>query len=546
MASDPIPGMETVVATVSGYRGSELVDLIELMTHAGANYIGKLSSANAFTHLVCRKFEGKKYEMAKRFRLIIVNHRWIEDCVKHGKRVPEQLYTLQSGEEVGPLCMKAPLVTKPGSSAKKGKAAADEPRVFGNSEDIIDLGCRSSWQGVLTDSRLLNENSFAEFKQNNSSQKRQNNSVKTNSKKELQSSSMDCFEDPPLSRSLRMENSYPEFKENNSSQKRQTKDVKTNSIKELQFRRRNCFEDPPLSRALRMKESCGHSVRAERNIPRDIGMSMAAEIPRKKRRLVKKNIGSARSVLSDSDSDRECHPTGVQSIHDDRVTILSDDSNDDLDTGYKGGEVGGNHLSTSKDPNISVVNRSIAPETTPQNGCLDAEKLEIGSESDQATKGPLQDFSCVICWTEFSTTRGILPCGHRYCYPCIENWADQLSSRRKISTCPLCKAPFTAITKVDDAITSDQNIFSQTIPSAPKVDISFLIDQGTSNFAAQSASVNVCAECHSLEPEELLVSCNVCRIRRIHAYCQDPPSDTWTCIFCKDLRSLYRSSYHRY
>ncbi|XP_050382523.1 uncharacterized protein LOC126799367 isoform X2 [Argentina anserina] len=498
MASDPIPGMETVVATVSGYRGSELVDLIELMTHAGANYIGKLSSANAFTHLVCRKFEGKKYEMAKRFRLIIVNHRWIEDCVKHGKRVPEQLYTLQSGEEVGPLCMKAPLVTKPGSSAKKGKAAADEPRVFGNSEDIIDLGCRSSWQGVLTDSRLLNENSFAEFKQNNSSQKRQNNSVKTNSKKELQSSSMDCFEDPPLSRSLRME------------------------------------------------ESCGHSVRAERNIPRDIGMSMAAEIPRKKRRLVKKNIGSARSVLSDSDSDRECHPTGVQSIHDDRVTILSDDSNDDLDTGYKGGEVGGNHLSTSKDPNISVVNRSIAPETTPQNGCLDAEKLEIGSESDQATKGPLQDFSCVICWTEFSTTRGILPCGHRYCYPCIENWADQLSSRRKISTCPLCKAPFTAITKVDDAITSDQNIFSQTIPSAPKVDISFLIDQGTSNFAAQSASVNVCAECHSLEPEELLVSCNVCRIRRIHAYCQDPPSDTWTCIFCKDLRSLYRSSYHRY
>lgn len=44
---------------------------------------------------VCWRFEGKKYDLAKQFDMFIVNHRWVEECIQQGRRVPEQPYLWQ-------------------------------------------------------------------------------------------------------------------------------------------------------------------------------------------------------------------------------------------------------------------------------------------------------------------------------------------------------------------------------------------------------------------------------------------------------------------
>ncbi|KAI4388974.1 hypothetical protein MLD38_001254 [Melastoma candidum] len=98
--------MDSVVATVSGYHGSDRLHLIKLVSLSGASYVGALT--NSTTHLICWRFEGRKYEMAKRFRTIVVNHCWVEDCRTSGERVPELTYLLKSGEEVGPLRLEVP------------------------------------------------------------------------------------------------------------------------------------------------------------------------------------------------------------------------------------------------------------------------------------------------------------------------------------------------------------------------------------------------------------------------------------------------------
>ncbi|CAM9261576.1 unnamed protein product, partial [Discosporangium mesarthrocarpum] len=48
--------------------------------------------------------------------------------------------------------------------------------------------------------------------------------------------------------------------------------------------------------------------------------------------------------------------------------------------------------------------------------------------------------SCSICLS-VPTNRGVIPCGHGFCFACILTWS------KTENTCPLCKGRFTTIVK---------------------------------------------------------------------------------------------------
>ncbi|KAI8029009.1 BRCT domain-containing protein [Camellia lanceoleosa] len=492
----PIRGMESVVATVSGYHGSERFKLIKLISQSGASYVGAMNRST--THLVCWKFEGKKYDLHKQFNMLIVNHRWVEECIKQGRRVPEQPYLLQSGQEVGPLLLEVPLVTEKVSLLLPYQSNAHNH----HKGPAIDIEQGLSGHLIGTRSRLLSENLFPELgTSNNSSHKLDKKTVKKSLKHS--STSSRWYAELPLSRLIGVEN------EEQSS--------------------------PSSTQLVRQKRS-----------------TTSAEPPRKGRRLVKKNIVEFVS----SDSEQESNPISVfhqyndlatPSSHSDdtrdkkrlRIRGTSDDRSNDSGRNRNDGLEDLNDVLTPSDLNLHNKDAPATMERTLRDSCSNVNQNLEGTEHIVRLRTST-DLSCVICWTDFSSTRGVLPCGHRFCFSCIQSWADLMASRRKISTCPLCKASFVSITKVADVASSDQKIYSQTIPCDPStMDIFILPDVETPSFGPQPSASPVCSECCCREPEDLLVRCHICQIRCIHSYCLDPPLLPWTCIHCKDLQMLY-------
>ncbi|XP_058187865.1 uncharacterized protein LOC131304590 isoform X1 [Rhododendron vialii] len=489
----PIQGMESVVASVSGYHGTERFKLIKLISQSGASYVGAMNRST--THLVCWRFEGKKYDLAKQFNMSIVNHRWVEECIRRGRRVPEQPYLFQSGQEVGPLKLEMPLVTE--------KASLLLPRQTGAQKDCerpatdIEHGMACHLFG--THSRLLSESLFPELGTSKDTSHRLN---KKTVKKSLRHgcSSSRWYEEPPISTFFGKENEEP---------------------------------SSPSSMLLARHERTSTS---------------STEPHRKGRRLVKKNIMD----FFPSDSEQVRDPLRVRQQQNDLTTPSrpADAMRDKkrLRNRHEGPEdvEEVDDLNDARTFTDSDLHNEVAPaivEKTFQDQCSYGNGNSNGN-AHTARLSASADLSCVICWTDFSSTRGVLPCGHRFCFSCIQSWADLLASRRKISTCPLCKAGFVSITKVDDAASSDQKIYSQTMPYDPSGrDIFILPDGDTTSFGLQPSSTPVCSECCRREPEDLLVQCHLCQIRCIHSYCLDPPLFPWTCIHCKDLQMLYHHIY---
>ncbi|XP_010552274.1 PREDICTED: uncharacterized protein LOC104822671 [Tarenaya hassleriana] len=473
----PIEGMENVVATVSGYHGSERFKLIKLISHSGASYVGAMS--RSITHLVCWEFEGKKYNLAKKFDTIIVNHQWVEECIKQGKRVPETPYMSKSGAEVGLLTIEVPAVSGEGEVTKKLKKPVEiSDKFFGNCEETWGGGASdfSAW----TDSILLKEK---------------------NIESNLQSR-----------RSTRK-------KRNNLSEDKENTGLGECSRKGQRLTKKHSF----------------------RTIV-DIESDQESDINRNEILDNQRNNGRApRQPHSEDENDCVAVETSTR-----QCAGHSETTNWDLDEIEE--TENWSHSSLFKRPRSSHANASNELHRTHDHNGENFNKLESRKEDREATEmtnTPLasSDVSCVICWTEFSSTRGILPCGHRFCYPCIQNWADRLVSRGKDSACPLCKASFSSITKVEDAGSSDQKIYSQTVPSPSSTDnLIILPEQERPNFRALPLA-SACTRCYSREPQDLLIRCHICNFRCIHSYCLDPYLLPWACTHCSDMQMLYNRGY---
>ncbi|EPS63240.1 hypothetical protein M569_11549 [Genlisea aurea] len=94
-----IPGARSLVICLTGYLRADRDDIMTMVSIMGATF-SKPLVANKVTHLICYKFEGEKYELAKKLKKIkLVNHLWLEDCLKAWKLLPEVDYN-KSGFEL--------------------------------------------------------------------------------------------------------------------------------------------------------------------------------------------------------------------------------------------------------------------------------------------------------------------------------------------------------------------------------------------------------------------------------------------------------------
>lgn len=93
-----IPGSKSLCICLTGYQSQDRSNIMRMVDMMGARFTKPLI-AKVVTHLICYKFEGDKYKLAKQMGLKLVSHRWLEDCLKAWVLLPEENYQ-KSGWEL--------------------------------------------------------------------------------------------------------------------------------------------------------------------------------------------------------------------------------------------------------------------------------------------------------------------------------------------------------------------------------------------------------------------------------------------------------------
>uniref|UniRef100_A0ACD5TC94 Uncharacterized protein n=1 Tax=Avena sativa TaxID=4498 RepID=A0ACD5TC94_AVESA len=92
-----IPGSDELQICLTGYQRNDREDIMKMVSLMGANF-SKPLVGGVVTHLVCYKFEGEKYVLAKKLKIKLINHRWLEDCLKSWEILPVDDYSKSSWE----------------------------------------------------------------------------------------------------------------------------------------------------------------------------------------------------------------------------------------------------------------------------------------------------------------------------------------------------------------------------------------------------------------------------------------------------------------
>ncbi|GJN10610.1 hypothetical protein PR202_ga28718 [Eleusine coracana subsp. coracana] len=97
----------------------------KMVSMMGASF-SKTLVTNLVTHLICYKFEGEKYKAAKHVNIKLVNHRWLEDCLKAWEILPIDNYK-KSGWEME--LMETQVMDSEDEAEDAGRASSSNTRI---------------------------------------------------------------------------------------------------------------------------------------------------------------------------------------------------------------------------------------------------------------------------------------------------------------------------------------------------------------------------------------------------------------------------------
>lgn len=481
-----IPGMASVVVSISGYSVVEKIKLMKLINRTGALYTGSLGNGN--THLVCWDFHGAKYCLAKKLRLTVVNHQWFEHCLQAERRLPESPYVMRSGREVGPLLWEPPMVAEVTGHKKIPPSPYQAATPPNCSSPILIRESPSQMHKNCDETRVLAESLTYRNIQENEITKHGRSSSKIMDK-------------------------YVEKQMANTKLHAHTLHDDANIVRTAETYMDNAKSDVP------------QISTSKQNMDKR-GM--------KKRRLVKisdygNKEGLARTGNSSEDKEGNGHLKNLEI------------------EGRRG------QAASSSNTSIEIVDCPSAENIKSSNEAQLRESksgtdTELGIDIETPlvprlpASNPASEISCAICWTESSSSRGVLSCGHRFCFKCIRRWAvEKVSNKKKEPTCPLCLKSFDFITVTNHASSNDQKIFSQTLPEVSDDNIYMVLGENGIAADLQLTTNLQCNICGSRDTEELLLKCYRCGKRAAHTFCLDPPLPPfpglqWSCTLCTSGR----------